>query len=126
MTDRIDSFKGDFSFLSNFWSTPIRYYDEVLRETVTARSVEHAYTSQKSLDPATRRAILSVPTAAASKKLGGSCTLREDWTPETRIFTMCRFLEIKFSDPTLRELLSLTGDAELVERHFLGDLPRRG
>lgn len=65
-------------------------------------------------------AIAFAKTPGDSKKAGQVCRLREDWE-EVKIQTMREILEIKFSDPELKQLLLDTDDAELIEGNHWGD-----
>jgi N-glycosidase YbiA len=50
---RIDSFRGDYAFLSNFYPVDITW------EGLPYNSVEHAFQSAKSLDPSVRKRFIS-------------------------------------------------------------------
>src|SRR5206468_2041303 len=67
---KIDSFRGPYDFLSNF------YPAEVVFENLTYPSVEHAYQSAKSVLTDDRRRIATMPTPAEAKKEGRKLTLR--------------------------------------------------
>src|SRR5580698_10933862 len=70
---RIDSFQGDYRFLSNFYPATIEF------ERLTYPDVEHAYQSAKTLDMAERRRIAALPTPAEAKHEGESFPPRSDW-----------------------------------------------
>lgn len=110
----IDSFRGDFGFLSNFHEATI-YVDGA-----RYRSVEHAYQAYKTLDPWSRRLIREAPTPGQAKKLGQGVQLRGDWEA-VKVDLMRTFVKKKFENPFLRPLLLATGDAELVEGNTWND-----
>lgn len=110
----IDSFRGDFGFLSNFHEATIYVDGE------RYRSVEHAYQAHKTLDPLSRRLIREAKTPGEAKKLGQSVRLRDDWE-SVKVDLMRSFIRKKFENPFLRPLLLATGDAELIEGNTWGD-----
>lgn len=112
---RIDQFKDEFSFLSNFWSCPVDLDGE------TYSSAEHAYQAAKTLEDHERGAIRSAPTAGRAKRLGKSVTLRPGWE-DMRLLVMGRIVLQKFrQNPDLRAKLLATCDIELVEGNMWGD-----
>lgn len=110
----IDSFRGEFGFLSNFHPSTI-YVDHRSYPTV-----EHAYQAHKSLDPDVRDLVRRAPSPAAAKKLGRGISLRSDWE-EVKYNLMLDFVRKKFENPFLRPLLLATEDAELVEGNSWND-----
>lgn len=114
MTEKIDRFVGDFAFLSNFFPSTISVDGEMFK------TVEHAYQALKTLNPEERSIVRESPTAATAKVAGRLVTLRDDWD-STKIDVMRRLLIEKFRNPILRELLLMTGDAELVENNYWND-----
>src|SRR4051794_10492805 len=69
---KIDSFQGEYRFLSNFWPA------EVVYEGVTYPSVEHAYQAAKTLSIEERKRIASLPTPGEAKKEGQKLIKRPD------------------------------------------------
>lgn len=113
----IDSFKGEYAFLSNFYhlSTPIIYMAEVYP------TVEHAYQAAKSPTAEGRKAIRLASSPGMAKKFGRVIPVRKDWE-EVKLFIMKSLLDQKFrSDISLLEKLLATGDAELIEGNWWGD-----
>lgn len=110
----IDSFKGDFGFLSNFHEASIYVDGE------RYRSVEHAYQAHKTLDPKARKVIQDAPRPGQAKKLGQAVTIREDWN-DVKVDLMRSFVRKKFENPFLRPLLIATDDAELIEGNTWND-----
>lgn len=111
----IDSFSGEYDFLSNFYPVEI-FWDEG-----TYPTVEHAYQALKTLNPLERIAIGRAATPGKAKRLGQNCTLRSDWE-EIKYFTMEYFVQQKFyRNSNLQERLLATGSAEIVEGNTWGD-----
>jgi ribA/ribD-fused uncharacterized protein len=119
MADRIDSFSGDYRFLSNFHPSPI-----VVRSIVFP-TVEHAYQAAKyRKDVADRTGLqasmAAVPSPGVAKRRGRAIELRPDWET-VKIPIMRALLGLKFADEGLRALLRATAPAELVEGNTWGD-----
>lgn len=104
----IDSFSGEWAFLSNFAACRLKYDGKVFPTS------EHAYQAMKTLDPIEYRAIGTAPTAGEAKRLGRKATLRPDWE-NIKFDVMLDILRIKFGDPWMRAHLMETDDAILVE-----------
>lgn len=105
----IDSFKRkETKFLSNFYPVTVSFEGE------RYAAVEDAFQAAKTLDPKERMLIQLCQTPADARKCGRKVTLRPDWNA-VKVNIMLELLRQKFSNPTLRELLLATGDAELVE-----------
>jgi N-glycosidase YbiA len=110
----IDSFSGEFHFLSNFSPSVVHY------ENMEFRSVEHAYQAAKSLDENIRVKIRDAKSPAAAKKMGGSVKLRADWEG-IKLNIMFELLKEKFANQELRQLLLNTKTAELIEGNWWND-----
>lgn len=114
----IDSFRGQYRWLSNFWPC------EVQLDGTTYPSVEHAYQAAKTADLQIREVFQSVGrqhiTAGAAKKLGKEIKLRPDWE-QIKIVVMKDLLTQKFSDHELSLLLIGTYPHMLVEGNNWGD-----
>ena len=96
----INGFTGKYGFLSNFYIHPIGWRDIVLM------SAEHAYQSEKTTDDLERETIYRALHPVEAKRLGGPKKLKHlkpDWD-------------------TIKELLLSTGDEELVEKNWWGDV----
>ena len=114
MIEKINEFKGEFRFLSNFWPC------KVCLDNVEYPSVECAYQAAKSLDPNVRKFFLNASSAQA-KQLGKMIAIRKDWN-EVKVPIMYNLVWQKFSnDETLRQKLLQTGSAELIEGNTWGD-----
>ena len=106
----INEFKGKYSFLSNFYPSPIApWTDGILYPTV-----EHAFQAMKSLDLNERKNIARMRTPGNAKYAGRHVTLRPDWD-NVKLDIMYEALKEKFKYPDLRKALLCTGDQELVE-----------
>lgn len=110
----IDSFRGDFGFLSNFYEMSIWIDGEKYP------SVEHAYQAAKTNDPTTKKLIREAKTPAIAKKLGQSCQLVQGWDSK-KIVIMRELIKKKFENPLLRALLLATEDAQLIEGNTWND-----
>lgn len=112
----IDSFRGKYSFLSNFhslqfaYTIPVRVGDVILH----APTSEHAFMACKSLNPTVRKAVLLAKTPGEAKKMGKQVPLRDDWE-DIKVEVMASVLRAKFRDPDLRQRLLSTGNTPLVE-----------
>ncbi len=112
----IDSFTGDYNFLSNFYPCKVKLDD------VVYPSVEHAYQAAKTLDLDDRKPFYKrpLPTAGESKKLGRKLKIRPDWE-SIKLKVMEDLLIQKFADKDLEKRLLETEDATLIEGNWWGD-----
>ncbi len=85
----IDSFSGQYRFLSNFWLAPVTY------EGITYPSSEHAYQAAKSLNKDIREAFSEINSPGEIKRLGQTITIRPDWE-EVKINVMRDIVTAKF------------------------------
>ena len=104
----IDSFRGEYGYLSNFHKCRVEF------EGMVYPSVEHAFQAAKNPDPEYRGRIAACTSPVIAKRMGKKTQLRPDWE-EVKEGIMLELLRSKFSDPVLREKLLATGDAELIE-----------
>lgn len=114
---KIESFKNDYDFLSNFFMRPIKF------EELIFKSVEHGYQAAKAHDNLElEQQILDAKTASETKKLGKKANLPHDWDSIGKLEVMTALVEMKFEQHTdLMDKLIATGDAELVEGNWWGD-----
>lgn len=112
--NRIEYFKGEYRFLSNFWPCKVFY------EGLEYPSVEHAYVAAKTTDESLRARIQMVSTAANVKRFGREIELREDWG-KIKLHIMRILLNEKFSDKELYDKLLTTRGKELIEGNTWGD-----
>ena len=110
----INSFTGIYQWLSNF------YPSEVDLDGIIYQSLEQAYQAAKTTDHKERLKFLNI-TPAAAKKMGRKLKIRDDWE-SIKIDVMYKLLQSKFSNQSLREKLLATGDHELIEGNYWGDV----
>lgn len=110
----IDSFRNGYAFLSNFYPSPVTYQGDLYP------TVEHAFQAAKTHNPQERDKVRLAPTPTGAKRAGRRVDLRPDWE-QVKLQVMASLLTQKFCDPTLADLLALTGDQELVEGNTWGD-----
>ena len=110
----INSFTGNYSFLSNFYQVTIEY--DGLRFT----SVEAAYQAAKCANVKDRYPFTAMAPSEA-KRAGRRVVLREDWE-NVKISVMRELLIFKFcTQPSLARWLLRTGNEELVEGNNWND-----
>jgi hypothetical protein len=112
---KIDNFHGYYSWLSNFSPAQISLDGEAYP------SVEHAYQAAKSNDIDVRKSIQQMPTAAQAKKVGKLVEIKKDWDL-VKLDIMLGLLRQKFQNLELKQQLVDTGDAELIEGNWWGDV----
>ena len=110
----IDSFSGEYRFLSNFYPKPFKWRGK------TWPSSEHAYQAAKAKDKDDAELIRQASTPGKAKRLGRKIKIREDWE-DTKVKIMYSILKAKFKDPELRAMLKDTGKAKLIEGNTWGD-----
>ncbi len=121
----INSFRGEYYFLSNFYEVPVAY------KGVTYLNNEAAFQAQKTIS-AYQRSKGEIPllseeirfsnlNASEAKKLGKRVSLRKDWE-EVKVSLMQEIVDAKFDQhPDLAEKLLETGDEHLEEGNTWGD-----
>ena len=109
----IESFSGEYRFLSNFY--PVENY----LDGVTYPTVENAYQAAKTLDLEKRKEFLHAPPGLA-KRLGQRLELRPDWD-SVKMSVMTQLNEQKYMHPDLREKLCDTYPQDIVEGNTWGD-----
>ena|ERR1035437_1440708 len=113
--DKIDSFTGNYRWLSNFWPCDVVY------EGITYPTTEHAYHAAKTLDEGQRHEMAAQETPGDAKRFGRKITLRPDWE-QVKVGVMRDLIAQKFSSTSgLGRMLHATGDAELIEGNTWGD-----
>ena len=110
----IDSFKGKYFFLSNFFEAPVIY------DGITYLNNEAAFQAQKTLNKK-QRLKFAMLNSSQAKKMGRSVSLRPDWE-DIKIDIMYNICKAKFTqNETLKTNLLKTGDATLIEGNTWGD-----
>jgi len=112
--NKIDSFRGEYRFLSNFWYAKTPY------KGIEFLTAEHAYQAAKSTDERFHRLFARYETPGEAKRQGQLVECRSDWN-RIKVDVMNAILFSKFSDIHLMEKLLATGDAELIESNNWGD-----
>lgn len=112
--EKIDLFRGDYAFLSNFQKCNIEFEGDVYP------TVEHAFQAAKTFDKEERKRILSFASPVIAKRIGRRVRLRPDWE-NVKCDIMLELLQKKFKNPALAEKLLATGDIELIEGNKYGD-----
>ena len=107
----INSFSGEYRWLSNFYPSRVEY------ESLVFGTVEAAFQSAKTLTD--RERFVGLPPGQA-KRLGRKVALRPGWNG-LRVGIMKSLLVVKFEDVKLRELLTETGTSKLIEGNHWGD-----
>lgn len=111
---RITEFRGDYYFLSNFYSTTVSY------DGLTFKSSEAAFQAQKCIAEEQKKVFTEL-TASASKKLGRKVSLRQDWD-EVKDALMKDIVRAKFDQHLdLKKMLINTGNSVLEEGNTWGD-----
>jgi ribA/ribD-fused uncharacterized protein len=111
----ITSFTGKYTFLSNFYAVPL-----IMRDGMTANSVEHAFQAEKRAEAKDRLAILICSTPAQAKRMARSKTMRPDWL-QIRDEVMLYYVRMKFRNSILRPMLVATDTLKLIEGNTWGD-----
>lgn len=110
----INSFKGKYAFLSNYYEVPVQY------EGLTYKNSEAAFQAAKTLNTAERKEFTDL-TPNNAKAKGRSINLRADWE-KVKLDIMYDINMAKFTQNSdLREKLIATGDAYLEEGNTWND-----
>ncbi len=119
---KIDSFRGEYRWLSNFQLCTIE------RESIVYPSTEHAYQAAKAFpqDFVTKEAIAALKKPAQAMHAGRALEKigkqRSDWH-DVKVLYMREINFYKYTmHPDLRDKLLATGEAELIEGNTWGDV----
>jgi ribA/ribD-fused uncharacterized protein len=110
----IDSFTGQYRFLSNFADSPVKCYNRIVP------TVEHAYQAYKADNPRDCDLICGARSPGVAKKLGRQISIRSDWD-SVKDNMMLLLLREKFENIELGLKLLDTEDALLIEGNAWGD-----
>ena len=114
MMSSIESFRGQYGFLSNFYEAPVSYGGLIYL------NAEAAFQAQKCLTDEEKRPFTDMPPSKA-KRIGRQVRLREDWE-QVKVGLMEEIVRAKFTqNEDLAWLLLATGDAQLVEGNTWND-----
>lgn len=112
----INSFTKEYRFLSNFYPCRVELDGD------TYPSVEHAYQAAKTLSKNLRMPFMeSAMKANEAKSLGKKLKPREDWN-NVKLSIMEKLVRDKFNTPKFSNMLLSTGDNELIEGNWWGDV----
>lgn len=111
----IDKFEGQYGWLSNFY--PV----EVKLDGKKYPSVEHAYQAAKTLNKEEREEIRLLKKASLAKTKGKKVTMRSDWD-KVKVSVMADLVRQKFKNEDLKKMLLATGDEQLIEGNWWGDI----
>jgi len=111
----IDSFSGEYSFLSNFYPVEIELDGQVYP------TLEHAFQAAKTSNKYERERIRLMATPGQAKNAGRHVQLEKGWDIAKKN-VMYKLVLQKFErNPELRQKLIDTGDEELVEGNNWND-----
>ena len=111
---KIDHFRGEYAFLSNFWEVPVTY------KGLTYGSNEAAFQAQKCMTEEEKQPFTEMR-PAKSKKAGRQVQLCPDWE-DVKVGIMEEIVRAKFTqNEDLKELLLATGELVLEEGNTWGD-----
>lgn len=111
--NKIDSFRGEYHFLSNFYVTPVCVYG------IEYPNAEAAFQAQKCVLPEEAEAFKTMSPQMA-KRYGRMVQLKPNWE-QIKDSVMLTVVRAKFKNPELKDLLLNTGAAELIEGNSWGD-----
>ncbi len=113
----INSFRGQYSFLSNFWPVRVHYNGHYWP------TAEHAFQASKTLDKIAHIKIRDAESPGVAKYLGRRVKLRPDWE-EIKLDVMLQVLQAKFNrayHPLLVQQLLATRPVTLIEGNHWHD-----
>lgn len=112
--ERISSFRGEYNFLSNFYSAPVYFEGYIYSNN------ESAFQAAKCLDMTVRARFGNISPSDA-KRYGRRLPLRSDWE-DVKYQVMLTIVRDKFNrNPELGTKLLATGNAYLEEGNTWGD-----
>ncbi len=109
----ITEFRGEFSWLSNFYPVQIEY-DEIVYP-----SVENAYQAGKLINKKDREMFIDITPGKAKRLWRNYPTY--NLTEEFRLNLMYQLLSIKFNQEPFKSLLCATGDCYIQENNLWND-----
>ena len=109
----INSFRGDYFFLSNFYESPLLFEGKFYLNS------EAAFQAQKTIDKGIRDKFSKL-SAKEAKSLGRNVQLRRDWE-DIKDLVMYNILKEKFNNEFLGRALVATEPFDLIEGNTWGD-----
>ena len=113
--DKIEEFRGEYNWLSNFASVPIEFDGRIYK------SVEHAYISAKSNDKEWKDICAENYPAGELKKISKGIDVVPNWE-DLKVTVMKQLLVNKFSQEPFKTKLIQTGDKHIQEGNYWGDI----
>lgn len=110
----IDSFSGEYRFLSNFYPCQVEVAG------IVYPTLEHAFQAMKTENSTEREVVRAAKTPGQAKALGRKVTLVPNWDA-IKVGVMRGLLRQKFADKVLRAELLAIEDALLVEGNYWQD-----
>ena len=110
----ITEFRGEFSWLSNFFPVQIEY------EGLTYPSVENAYQAGKLINKKDREMFIDITPGKAKKLWRNYPTY--NLTEEFRLNLMYQLLSIKFNQEPFKSLLIATDNCNIIEKSYWNDM----
>ena len=126
MIERIDYFRGQYNFLSNFYHSPFKaslygtatIFNSALE--LVFNTNEHYFQASKATTFKEAKEVANARTPRHAKHLGNAIDARSDWD-EIKLNVMLAGLRYKFAIPVLRDKLLATGDILLYEGNTWND-----
>lgn len=110
----ITEFRGEFSWLSNFFPIKIEY------DGIVYPSVENAYQAGKLINKKDREMFIDITPGKAKKLWRNYPTY--NLTEEFRLNLMYQLLSIKFNQEPFKSLLIATDNCNIIEKNYWGDM----
>lgn len=110
----IDSFSGDYRFLSNFYAHTVKV------DGLVFKTSEHAYQAAKCKFPEDRKEFTFFSAPGIAKRVGRQVAIRDDWE-QVKLVEMEKILRVKFADQSLKRRLLATAPHDLIEGNTWGD-----
>lgn len=115
----IDSFRGEYRFLSNFFVCSVHAIWN--NDHVAVDTVEHAFQAAKAMNRKDFDEICAALTPGDAKRLGRKVIMRSAWDA-VKMGIMENLLREKFDNKVFAARLLDTGEAELIEGNTWGDV----
>ena len=112
--NKIDKFRNQYYFLSNFYPCQINY------KGIIYPSVEHAFQAAKVISYRTKIKISQIENPGSAKSYARKCKIRKDWE-KIKVAVMSDILLLKFQDKSLFQQLKNTGNKYIEEGNYWHD-----
>lgn len=111
----IDSFRGEYFFLSNFYESKVSYKDVIFP------TAEHAFQAMKVNNSRVWKVFATLDSPSDAKILGRVVTLRKNWE-QLKDQVMYEVVYAKFQKKSLAKKLLSTGNDKLIEGNTWRDV----